>query len=57
MAASSEPNHDGTPAETDAETDTPTLTFHETRPGRNVLTEEGNSDGWIASDMTVEVPE
>lgn len=27
----------------------------ETRPGRVVFTEEGNSDGWIATDLTVEV--
>lgn len=57
MAESSGSNHDETAAETDAETDTPTLTLHETRPGRNVLTEEGNSDGWIASDLTVDVTE
>lgn len=57
MAATSETNHDETVAETDAETDTPALTLHETRPGRNVLTEEGNTDGWIASDLTVDVPE
>ncbi|WP_170977223.1 hypothetical protein [Halorussus salinisoli] len=57
MVASSETNHDETVAETDVEADIPTLTLHETRPGRNVLTEEGNTDGWIASDLTVDVPE
>lgn len=56
MAAHSKANRDETPAETDAETETPALSLHETRPGRSVLTEEGNTDGWIASDLTVDVP-
>lgn len=56
MAVHSKADRDETAAENDAETDTPTLALHETRPGRNVLTEEGNTDGWIASDLTVDVP-
>ena len=34
--------------------DTPTVSAHRTTPDRIVLTEEGNSDGWIASDLAVE---
>lgn len=56
MAAHSEANREEVAAATDAETDAPTLSLHETRPGRSVLTEEGNTDGWIATDMTVDVP-
>lgn len=52
MAAHSKGNRDDIATETDA----PALSLHETRPGRSVLTEEGNTDGWIASDLTVEVP-
>ena len=36
------------------ETETPTVSAHRTTPDRIVLTEEGNSDGWIATDLTVE---
>lgn len=57
MAASSETDTSEIVAETDAESDTPALTLHETRPGRSVLTEEGNTDGWIATDLTVDVSE
>lgn len=35
----------------------PTLTLCESRPGKAVLIESGNSDGWIASDLTVTVRE
>lgn len=31
-----------------------TVSAHHTTPDRVVFTEEGNSDGWIASDLTVE---
>lgn len=31
------------------------VTSHETRPGKLVFTERGNSDGWIASDVAVDV--
>lgn len=37
--------------------DCPTLTLCESRPGKAVLIESGNSDGWIASDLTVTVRE
>jgi hypothetical protein len=32
----------------------PEVRAHETRPGRTVFTEDGNSDGWIATDLAVE---
>jgi hypothetical protein len=34
--------------------DTPTVSICETCPGRTVFLEAGNTDGWIASDLTVE---
>lgn len=33
--------------------DVPAVTVCETTPGRVVFTEDGNSDGWIATDLTV----
>lgn len=57
MAVHSETNRDATESETNAEPETPTLCLHEKRPGRKVLTEEDNTDGWIATDLTVDVPE
>lgn len=56
MAARSEANREETAAATDPETDTPALALYETHPGRSVLTEEGNTEGWIASDLTIDVP-
>ena len=44
-----------TALEADAELEVPALSLHETRPGRKVLTEEDNVDGWISSDVTVDV--
>ena len=32
----------------------PTVSVCETSPGRTVFLESGNTDGWIASDLTVE---
>ncbi|MEF8915729.1 hypothetical protein [Natronomonas sp.] len=37
--------------------DRPELTLCESRPGKAVLFEAGNSDGWIASDVTVDIRE
>lgn len=34
--------------------ETPTVSVCESRPGRTVFIESGNTDGWIASDLTVE---
>lgn len=31
------------------------VTAHESSPDRFVFTEEGNTDGWIATDYTVEL--
>lgn len=33
------------------------ISAHVTRPGRTVLTEDGNTEAWIASDLTLEVEE
>ncbi|WP_435181576.1 hypothetical protein [Halorussus sp. AFM4] len=56
MAARSEANRDEI-SEEDREPEAPALSLLETRPGRSVLTEEGNTDGWIATDVTVDVRE
>ena len=32
-----------------------TVTCHETRPGKIVFTERNNSDGWIATDLIVDL--
>ena len=32
-----------------------TVTSHETRPGKLVFTEQDNSDGWIATDLVVDL--
>jgi hypothetical protein len=34
--------------------DGPTVRAHESRPGRIVFTEQGNTDAWIATDLTVD---
>ncbi|NUC72276.1 hypothetical protein HTZ84_08120 [Haloterrigena sp. SYSU A558-1] len=31
------------------------VTSHETRPGKTVFTERNNNDGWIATDLTVDL--
>lgn len=31
------------------------VTAHRTTPDRTVFTESGNNDGWIATDLTVEL--
>ncbi|WP_195892433.1 DUF7331 family protein [Halopiger goleimassiliensis] len=45
--------------ESDADEEPPeptaVVTSHETRPGNVVFTERGNSDGWIATDLTVDL--
>lgn len=41
--------------ETRADDDAITVTAHRSTPERTVFTEEGNSDGWIATDTTVEL--
>lgn len=48
----------GTQSESDDGTplypETPTVSVCESSPGRTVFLEAGNTDGWIASDLTVE---
>jgi len=49
----------GTRSESDDEgepalPETPKVSVCESRPGRTVFLESGNTDGWIASDLTVE---
>lgn len=47
------------PVQTDGSTeenvdDRPTVTAHASRSDRTVFTEKGNSEAWIATDLTVE---
>ncbi|WP_276271838.1 hypothetical protein [Haloarcula litorea] len=42
------------PAEADEE-DRPRVTTHASGDERTVFTEDGNRDGWIATDLTVEL--
>jgi hypothetical protein len=46
---------DDVAASQDDEEDRPTVTAHESNPKRTVFTEEGNKDGWIATDLTVDL--
>lgn len=39
----------------DEDVTTSALRAHSTSPDRTVFTEPGNSDGWIATDLTVDV--
>jgi hypothetical protein len=34
-----------------------TVSAHESRPGKVVFTEDGNADGWISTDTTLDVRE
>jgi hypothetical protein len=43
-------------AQADDERVVPTVTVHETKPGRLVFTELDNEDGWVATDLAVESP-
>lgn len=40
----------------DADDETP-VSAHKSSPDRTVFTEKGNSDAWIATDLTVELRE
>ncbi|WP_049899928.1 hypothetical protein [Halococcus agarilyticus] len=42
-------------AEPDSSTPNTTVSMHSTRPERTVFVEEDNVDGWIATDLTVEL--
>ncbi len=35
--------------------ESPTIETHRSRPGRVVFTEENNPDGWIGTDLTVDL--
>lgn len=35
--------------------ETPEISVCESRPGKSVFLESGNTDGWIASDLTIDV--
>lgn len=37
--------------------ESPSVSAHRISPERTVLTEQGNCDGWIASDLVVEIEE
>ncbi len=52
------PTHTERQEQTDAEqTDAPRLTACTAGPDRTVLLESDNTDGWIASDLTVDAEE
>jgi hypothetical protein len=44
-----------TPNPEDEQASTPEISVCESRPDRTVFLEADNTDGWIASDMTVDV--
>jgi hypothetical protein len=46
---------DETPPSTTEKSLETAVTVHECSPRRTVFTEDGNSDGWIATDTTVEL--
>lgn len=50
MAAHSRPDE----AEEESDDAEPSVRVHETCPGRVVFTEDGNTDAWIASDLTLD---
>jgi hypothetical protein len=41
--------------QSDTEPDASSISAHRSSPDRTVFTEEGNSDGWIATDLTVDL--
>ncbi|MEY7848118.1 hypothetical protein AB7C87_02820 [Natrarchaeobius sp. A-rgal3] len=41
--------------EDEPEEPTAIVSSHETRPGKHVFTERDNTDGWIATDLTVDL--
>lgn len=47
--------HEGVEFEAEAPGREGAVRIHETRPGRRVFTEDGNTDGWIATDVAVDV--
>ena len=55
MATHSETNRSAANSESNTGEETPSLAILETRTGRKVLTEENNTEGWIATDLIVDV--
>jgi hypothetical protein len=53
MTADTQTHPDADPDE--AASDRPDISVCESCPGNRVFLESGNTDGWIASDLTVEV--
>jgi hypothetical protein len=53
MDAASEPSPERT-SDTEERHD-PEISVCESSPGKSVFLESGNTDGWIASDLTVDV--
>ena len=41
--------------ETEEDGELPTVNTHSVSTDRTVFTEEGNDDGWISTDLTVEI--
>lgn len=52
--ADADPTSDGR-AEPDSSAPEAAVSMHSTRPERTVFVEEDNTDGWIATDLTVEL--
>ena len=48
---------DDAEATADPEDDAPLIKSHRATDERTVFTEDGNTDGWIATDLTVECKE
>lgn len=49
-----EPRRDGPQGAGESNGDETAVRAHESRPGRVVFTEEGNTDAWIATDLVVD---
>ena len=45
----------GAELEGSRETEPPAVYANQSSPGRTVLVEDGNADGWIASDLVLEL--
>lgn len=49
-----EPRRDELHGETEPDADESVVRAHESRPGRIVFTEAGNTDAWIATDLALD---
>lgn len=50
-------SHESDSVQTEDDVSSSSVAVYETRPGKAVFTEEDNTDGWIATDTTVELRE